>query len=43
MKGAVVILAACVAFPALADKKLADKKNCLSCHSVDQKVVGPAF
>jgi cytochrome c len=40
---AVFALAACVAFPALADKKLADKKNCLACHAVDQKVLGPAF
>ena len=43
MKVAIVIVAACLSFPALADKKLAEKKNCLSCHAVDQKVVGPAF
>lgn len=40
---AMLILAACAAMPAAADKKLADKKNCLACHAVDQKIVGPAF
>ena len=28
---------------ALADQKLAGSKNCLACHAVDNKVVGPAF
>ena len=32
---------ACV--PALADQALAKAKNCLSCHTVDKKVVGPAY
>ena len=39
----VLVLAAAAALPAAADPKLAEKKNCLTCHSVDQKVVGPAF
>jgi cytochrome c len=36
---------ACAAatLPALADMALATAKNCLACHSVDKKVVGPAY
>lgn len=29
--------------PAAADQKLAEKKNCLACHALKEKVVGPAF
>ena len=29
--------------PAWADQALAQSKNCMACHSVDKKVVGPAF
>ncbi len=29
--------------PVLASEKLAEKHNCLNCHSVSEKVVGPAF
>eukprot|EP00455_Lapot_gusevi_P017658 TRINITY_DN19503_c0_g1_i1.p4 TRINITY_DN19503_c0_g1~~TRINITY_DN19503_c0_g1_i1.p4 ORF type:complete len:103 (-),score=38.53 TRINITY_DN19503_c0_g1_i1:1-309(-) len=45
MKRALLTLAAlaAVAGPALADLKLATDKNCLACHAVDKKVVGPAF
>jgi len=43
MKFLLLMLAACVTLPAVADPKLAQKKNCMACHSVDQKVVGPAF
>ncbi|MCX7247311.1 MAG: c-type cytochrome [Burkholderiales bacterium] len=32
-----------VCVPALADQALAKAKNCLSCHTVDKKVVGPAY
>lgn len=28
---------------AMADLKLATDKNCMACHSVDKKVVGPAY
>jgi cytochrome c len=28
---------------ALADADLANKKNCMSCHTVDQKRIGPAY
>jgi len=29
--------------PALADEALAKKHNCLACHQVDKKVIGPAY
>lgn len=32
-----------VAGPAMADEALAKSKNCMACHSVDKKVVGPAY
>ena len=36
-------LAASAALPAAAQEELAKKHNCLACHSVDKKVVGPAY
>ena len=38
-----MLVAGAVALPAVADPKLAEKKNCMACHAVGQKVVGPAF
>jgi len=35
--------AAALAAPANADEALAKKHNCLACHSVDKKLVGPAY
>jgi cytochrome c len=32
-----------VSFPALADEALAKKHNCLACHTVDKKLVGPSY
>lgn len=32
-----------MAAPALADQALAQKKNCMACHAVEKKVVGPAY
>ena len=29
--------------PAMADQALAQSKNCMACHAVDKKLVGPAF
>ncbi len=43
MKVLVATLAFCAALPAFADQKLAEKKNCLACHGMKEKVVGPAF
>lgn len=31
------------AAPAFADQALATKKNCMACHAVDKKLVGPAY
>ena len=35
--------AAVLAAPARADEALAKKHNCLACHAVDKKLVGPAY
>ncbi len=32
-----------VAAPAMADEALAKSKNCMACHAVDKKLVGPAY
>ncbi len=32
-----------VTSPALADPALAASRNCMACHAVDRKLVGPAF
>ena len=37
------MLGACFVTPALASKELAQAKNCLACHAVDNKVVGPGL
>jgi cytochrome c len=37
------IAAAQVSTPVAAQEELAKKNNCLVCHSVDKKVVGPAY
>lgn len=34
---------ASLAGPALADLALAKSKNCMACHTVDKKLVGPAY
>jgi len=38
-----LVAAALVAVPALASPELAQKKNCMACHQVDKKVVGPSY
>ena len=45
MKRALLALAALAvtAGPALADQALAQSKNCMACHAVDKKLVGPAY
>ena len=45
MKRALLILtsALIVAAPAMADEALAKSKNCMACHAVDKKLVGPAY
>ena len=45
MKRALIALAAGIvlAGPAFADLALATSKNCMACHAVDKKLVGPAY
>jgi cytochrome c len=38
-----VAISATLTAPAFANADLAQKKNCLACHSVDKKVIGPAY
>jgi len=40
---ALVSIGCLLAGPAAADLKLAQKEGCLGCHSVDRKIVGPAW
>jgi cytochrome c len=40
---AVAALVALVAAPAWAQQDLAQKKNCMACHAIDKKLVGPAY
>lgn len=40
---ALTAAAVLVSAPAFADAALAKKSNCLACHTVDKKLVGPAF
>jgi cytochrome c len=40
---AAVVLAATVTAPAFADQALATAKNCMACHAVDKKLVGPSY
>jgi cytochrome c len=38
-----LVAAVVVAAPAMADEALAKSKNCMACHALDKKVVGPAY
>ena len=41
---AILLAAASIATaPAFANQELAQKKNCMACHAVDKKLVGPAY
>ena len=40
---AIIALGVAAMAPAFADADLAGKKNCLACHAVDKKLVGPAY
>jgi cytochrome c len=47
MKTAALLATAAVAVlstaPAFANADLAQKKNCMACHAIDKKLVGPAY
>ena len=38
-----MIAALSAAAPAFADQALATSKNCMACHAVDKKLVGPSY
>ncbi len=38
-----LLAAVSIAAPALADMALATSKNCMACHAVDKKLVGPSY
>ena len=38
-----LVLGATLATPAFASADLAQKKNCMACHAVDKKVIGPSY
>lgn len=40
---ATVITAALISAPAMATMDLAKKSNCMACHAVDKKMVGPSY
>jgi cytochrome c len=39
----IAVAAAVVAIPSQASEELAKKHNCLVCHTVDKKMVGPSY
>lgn len=38
-----LVAAVSVTAPAFADQALATSKNCMACHAIDKKLVGPAY
>ena len=38
-----IAIATLASAPAFANADLAQKKNCMACHAIDKKVVGPAY
>ena len=38
-----LLAASALAAPALADQALATAKNCMACHAIDKKLVGPSY
>jgi cytochrome c len=43
MKAIIVSLALIATAPAFADQALLKKNNCMVCHAVDKKMVGPSY
>lgn len=39
----IAVAAATATAPAFADQALATAKNCMACHAVDKKLVGPSY
>ncbi|MEO8836741.1 MAG: c-type cytochrome [Caldimonas sp.] len=40
---AAIVTACMLSSPAFANPELAQKKNCMACHAIGQKVIGPAY
>lgn len=40
---ATIAAASLISAPAMASKELATKSNCMACHAVDKKMVGPSY
>ncbi|HEX2540232.1 MAG TPA: c-type cytochrome [Caldimonas sp.] len=40
---AAFVIVCMVSPPAAANQELAKKKNCMACHLVDQKIIGPSY
>lgn len=38
-----LVAAVSVTAPAMADQALATSKNCMACHAIDKKLVGPSY
>ncbi len=38
-----LVTVVCLSGSALADQALATTKNCMACHAIDKKLVGPAY
>ena len=38
-----MVLGFAISAPALADLQLATAKNCMACHAIDKKLVGPSY
>jgi cytochrome c len=38
-----LVTAVAVTAPAMADQALATSKNCMACHAMDKKLVGPSY
>lgn len=46
MKSVLILVAAIASLasmPALASAELAQKKNCMACHALDKKLIGPGY
>ncbi len=43
MKNVLILSLALIAPAAFASQELAQKKNCMACHALDKKLVGPAY
>jgi cytochrome c len=43
LRTATIVIACMLYAPAWANPELAQKKNCLACHAINQKVIGPAY